>query len=158
MKLNLEKYTFGVAFGKFLRYLVTQWGIEANPDQIYAILNRKSPTCVKEVQMLNERLAVLNRFISRSTDKCRHFFQALKKNGAGFRENEKCETSFQGLKRYLASLSLLSKPFSGETLYLYLAVSESAVSETLVREDKRVQKPVYYVSNSMNGPQTDTKC
>ena len=32
IKLNLEKCTFGVASGKFLKYLVTQRGIEANPD------------------------------------------------------------------------------------------------------------------------------
>ena len=49
MKLNPEKCTFGVASGKFLGYLVSQRGVEANPDQISAILNMKSPTCVKEV-------------------------------------------------------------------------------------------------------------
>jgi len=53
--------------------------------------------------MLNEYLAALNRFISRSTDKCKPFFQALKKNGADFRWNEECEIAFQGLKRYLTS-------------------------------------------------------
>ena len=79
VRLNLEKCTFGVAFGKFLEYLVIQWGIEANPDQISAILSMKSLTCVKEVQMLNERLAALNRFLSRSMDKCKSFFQAIKK-------------------------------------------------------------------------------
>jgi hypothetical protein len=47
MKLNPEKCTFGVASGKFLGYMVSQQGIEANPDQISAILNIKSPTCVK---------------------------------------------------------------------------------------------------------------
>ena len=52
MKLNPEKCTFGVASGKFLGYLVSQRGIEANPDQISAILNMKSPTCVNEVQVL----------------------------------------------------------------------------------------------------------
>ena len=64
VKLNLEKCTFGVASRKFLGYLVTQWGIEAVPDQISAILNMKLLTCIKEVQMLNGRLAFLNRFIS----------------------------------------------------------------------------------------------
>jgi len=57
-------------------------GIEANPDQISAILNMKSPTCAKEVHIVNGRLASLNKFLSRSTDKCKPFFQVLKKNGA----------------------------------------------------------------------------
>jgi len=58
--LNREKCTFGVASEKFLSYVATQQGIEANPDQISVILCMKSPTCVKEVQMLNECLVVLN--------------------------------------------------------------------------------------------------
>ena len=53
------KCTFGVASEKFLGYLVTQRGIEADPDQISAILNMKSSTCVNEVQTLNEHLAPL---------------------------------------------------------------------------------------------------
>jgi len=85
VKLNPKKCTFGVASGKFLGSLVTQRGIKADSDQISTILNMKLSTCVKEVQMLNERLAAaLKRFISRSTDKCRVFFQDLKKNGADF--------------------------------------------------------------------------
>ena len=47
IRLNPEKCTFGVASSKFLGYVVTQWGIKANPDQITAIMNMKSPTCVK---------------------------------------------------------------------------------------------------------------
>ena len=58
--LNPKKCTFGVASGKFLGYLVTQRGIEADPNQISAILNIRSPTCVKDAQMLNGRLAALN--------------------------------------------------------------------------------------------------
>ena len=114
----------------------------------------KSPTCVKEVPMLNGHFAAHNRFISRSTKKCRPLFQALKKNGAGFHWNEECGITFQGLKRYLTSLPLLSKPSSGETLYLYLTVSKSALSEALVQEDEGIQKLMYYVSRSMNGPET----
>jgi len=84
VKLNSEKCTFGVASEKFLGYFVTQRGIEANPYQISAILNMKLPTCIKEVQILNERLAAVSWFLSRFTDKRKLFFQALKKNGADF--------------------------------------------------------------------------
>jgi len=76
----------------------------------------------------------LNQFPSQSTDKCKSFFLAIKKNRADFRWNDEYEAAFQGLKKYMASPPLLSKPVTGETL-LYLAVSESAVSGALVRED-----------------------
>ncbi|KAL2251819.1 UNVERIFIED_CONTAM: Retrovirus-related Pol polyprotein from transposon opus [Sesamum indicum] len=52
MKLNPNKCTFGVAGGKFLGYMVSERGIEANPEKIEAILNLKSPTSLKEVQKL----------------------------------------------------------------------------------------------------------
>ncbi|CAL8136493.1 unnamed protein product [Prunus armeniaca] len=127
MKLNLSKCTFGVSFGRFLGYLVTQRGIEAHPNQIKAILNMKSPTTTKEIPSLTGRVAALNRFLSRSTDKCMPFFKALKK-GHKDKWDDECEVAFQNLKTYLTSPPLLSKPIPGEDLYIYLAVSDSAVS------------------------------
>ncbi|CAL2266492.1 unnamed protein product [Prunus armeniaca] len=79
MKLNPSKCTFGVSSDQFLGYLVTQRGIEADPRQIKAILEMKSPSTVKEIQSLAGRAAALNRFLSKSNDKCRPFFKALKK-------------------------------------------------------------------------------
>ena len=43
----------------------------------------------------------------------------------------------------------MSKPTPGERLYVYLAISDAAVSVALVREDNGVQKPVYFVSKSL---------
>jgi len=62
--------------------------------------------------------------------------------------------AFQSLKIYLASPPLLSKPTSGERLFLYLAVSKPTVSGALIRGDEGVQKPIYYISHSMSVPQT----
>ena len=74
----------GVASGKFLGYLITQRGIKASPDEISAILEMKSMTTVKEVQILNGPLVALNRFLSRSFDKFKPHFLAIKKNEADF--------------------------------------------------------------------------
>ena len=80
MKLNLGKCTFGVTVGKFLGFMVSQRGIEANPDKIRAIMEMKPLRNVKEVQSLNGKVAALNRFESRATDKCLPFFHTLKKS------------------------------------------------------------------------------
>ena len=77
MKLNHAKCAFGVSSGKFLRYLVSQRGIKANPDKIRAIINMRSPWTTKEVQSLVGRVAALNRFVSRATDRCLPFFKIL---------------------------------------------------------------------------------
>ena len=78
MKLNPSKCVFGVALGKFLGFMVSQRGIEANPKKVQAIINMASPRIVKEVQKLTGRIAALNRFVSRAMDKCLPFFKTLK--------------------------------------------------------------------------------
>ena len=52
LKLNPEKCVFGVEAGKFLGFLLTECGIEANPEKCAAIIAMKSLISVKEVQQL----------------------------------------------------------------------------------------------------------
>ena len=60
--------------------MVSQRGIEVNPEKIQAIMELTSPKTVKEVQSLNSKVAALNRFVSRAMDKCLPFFRTLKKS------------------------------------------------------------------------------
>lgn len=50
MKLNPEKCAFGVQSHKFLGLMLTNRGIEANPNKCQSIMDMRSPTSVKEVQ------------------------------------------------------------------------------------------------------------
>ena len=85
----------------FLGYIVNQRGIEANPEKIKALLGLRSPMMKKEVQSLTGRVAALNRFVSRATDRCLPFFKTLRKT---FEWNDECEKDFQDLKKYLEHL------------------------------------------------------
>ena len=78
MKLNPSKCAFGVALGKFLGFMVSQRGIEANPEEVRAILDMTSPKTIKEVQKLIGRIVALNKFVSKAIDKCLPFFKILK--------------------------------------------------------------------------------
>ena len=79
LRLNTSKCSFGVGSGKFLGYMVTHRGIEVNPDQINAINILQLPRNPKEIQKMTGMTAALNRFISRSTNRCRPFFLLLHK-------------------------------------------------------------------------------
>ena len=79
-KLNPNKCVFGVTARKFLGFMVSQRGIEVNPDKIQAILEMKPSTNIKDVQSLNGKVIALNRFVSRATNKCLPFFRMLKKS------------------------------------------------------------------------------
>ena len=51
VKLNLSKCAFGVSLGKFIGFMVSQRGIEANPDKIQAILRMEPPKNVKKCKV-----------------------------------------------------------------------------------------------------------
>ena len=145
MKLNPSKCAFGVSSGKFLGFIISQRGIEANLEKVRAILEMSSPRTTKKVQSLTGRVATLNRFVSKATDKCLPFFKTLKK---AFTWTDECEAAFQELKHYLSNPPLLSPSKECEDLFLYLAVSVTAVNAALIREENRVQLPMYYVSQA----------
>ncbi|XP_030955756.1 uncharacterized protein LOC115977871 [Quercus lobata] len=153
LRLNATKCSFGVGSGKFLDYMVTHRGIEVNPDQIRAIHSLQPPWNPKEVQKFTGMIAALNRFISRSADRCRPFFLLLHK-WKGFEWNEECAIAFQQLKEYLAQPPIMSSPDADEVLYAYIAVAPHAVSLVLIREDNGTQRPVYYVSKSLQDAET----
>ncbi|XP_074377483.1 uncharacterized protein LOC141719006 [Apium graveolens] len=153
MKLNPQKCVFGVESGKFLGFIVNHRGIEANPAKIKALLEMRSLRNVREVQSLTGRIAALNRFVSKSSDKCKEFFSVIKK-GKNFEWTAECEEAFTKIKEQLGNPPLLSKPLEGETLLLYLAVSDYSISAVLVREDEQVQYPVYYVSKRLLDAET----
>ena len=90
MRLNLKKCAFKVKVGKFLGFMLTEWGIEVNLTKCRAIIDMKIPTSIKEGQTLNNRLVALTWFISRSADNFALFFHVLKNNKTFKRTNE-CE-------------------------------------------------------------------
>ena len=93
--------------------------------------------------------AALNRFISRSGDRYRHFFLLINK-WKNFEWTEECTKAFQQLKDYLARPSIMSSPEPDEVLFAYIAVAQYAVSLVLIRVDSGIQRPVYYVSKSLH--------
>jgi hypothetical protein len=132
-KLNPDKCVFGVSTGKLLGFLVSHWGIEANPKKIKAIEVMRLLDRIKDVQKLTGSLAALSRFISRLAERALPFFRLLQKSGP-FSWTEEAERAFQELKQHLVSLPMLVAPESGEPLYLYIAVAFEAVSMVLVAE------------------------
>ena len=93
LRLNASKCSFGVGSGKFLGYMVTHRGIEVNPNQIKAVSNLQPPRNPKEVQKLTGMIAALNRFISRSADRCGPFFLLMNK-WKRFEWTEECALAF----------------------------------------------------------------
>ena len=92
--------------------------------------------------------APLNGFISWSADRCRPFFQLIHK-WKGFRWIEECNLAFEELKDYLSRPPILSRLEKEEVLFAYIVLTCHVVSLVLVRMEAGLQKPVYYVSKSL---------
>lgn len=82
----------------------------------------KSPSKIKEVQRLTGCLEALGRFLSKSSDKCLHFFVTIKKKGK-FEWKIEVEQALQQVKDHLRQLPMLVNPTKGEKLFVYFVVS-----------------------------------
>lgn len=125
--------------GKFLGFLLTKRGIEANPEKRATIVVMRSPSSVREVQQLTGRMIALSRFVSAEGDKGH--------------PSQECKKAFLILKEYLANPSVLCKPQPSTLFRLYFAVTDWAISSVLVQEEDQVQKPIYFVSKVLHGPE-----
>jgi ribonuclease HI len=139
--------------GEFLRCLVSTKGLEANPNNLEAILRMEPPKSRKATQRLIGRLESLNRFILRSAERILPFFEVMK-SAKVFQWGPTQQKAFEELKQYLIELTTLTLSLSGAPFLLYVASSHAAISATLVQEKQdgqaKKQLPVYFVSEVLS--------
>lgn len=155
MKLNPTKCVFGVPAGKLLGFIVSQRGIEVNPEKIEAIINMKKPECLRDVQRLTGCVAAVSRFVSRLGEKALPLYKLLKKTD-NFVWNEAADEAFETLKKMLSTTHILAAPLPRESMLLYIAATNRVVSVVMVVErtedgkPQKVQRPVYYISEVLS--------
>jgi len=92
MRWNPDKCIVGVEGGKFLGFMLTHRGIEANPDKWQAVIEMQSPKTIKEVQRLIGRVMALSRFMPKMAEKMKPIISLLKKTSR-FKWDDNCENS-----------------------------------------------------------------
>jgi len=107
--LNLEKCVFEVLVGKFLGFMLTARGIEANPDKYVAIIDMRSLKNLKEIQRLVDRLTSLTKFLPKLTERIKSILRMIKKQTTD-KWDEQCECAFQKIKAMIASPPIMCRP------------------------------------------------
>ena len=79
VKLNPEKCVFGVPARKLLGFLVSERGIEANPEKIKAIERMRKPARLRDIHKFTGCLALVSRFLSRLGERALPLYQLMKK-------------------------------------------------------------------------------
>ncbi|XP_050914774.1 uncharacterized protein LOC127129671 [Lathyrus oleraceus] len=147
LRLNPAKCTFGVRSGKLLGFIVSQRGLEVDPDKVKDIQEIPSPRTEKEVRGFLGRLNYIARFISHLTTTFEPIFKLLRKNQA-IKWNEDCQKAFDKIKEYLQEPPILVPPVPGRPLIMYLTVLDNSMGCVLGQQDEtgKREHAIYYLS------------
>jgi ribonuclease HI len=138
-----------------LGYIVSQRGIEPNPEKVVALEQMGPIQDLKGVQKVLGCLAALSRFISRLGEKGLPLYRLLKKHER-FSWTVEAQEVLDKLKATLSHAPILTPPQDGKPMYLYVAATTQVVSAVIVVERTEeghtlpVQRPVYYISEVLS--------
>jgi hypothetical protein len=155
VKLNPEKCVFGVPRGMLQGFIISEQGIEANPEKIAAITSMGPIKDLKGVQRVMGCLAALSRFILRLGERGLPLYRLLRKTER-FTWTPEVEEALGNLKALLTSAPILVPPAVGEALLIYIAATTQVVSAAIVVERREeghallVQRPVYFINEVLS--------
>jgi dsDNA-binding SOS-regulon protein len=138
-----------------LGFIISERGIEANPEKITAITNMGSIKYLKGVQRVMGCLAALSRFISRLGERGLPLYRLLRK-AERFTWTPEVEEALENLKALLTNAPILVPPAAREALLIYVAATTQVVSAAIVVERQEeghallVQRPVYFISEVLS--------
>jgi len=147
LRLNPNKCTFGVRSGKLLGFIVSQKGIEVDPDKVRDIREMPAPKIEKQVRGFLGRLNYISRFISHMTATCGPIFKLLRKD-QGIAWADDCQKAFDSIKEYLLEPPILVPPVEGRPLIMYLTILDDSMGCVLGQQDETGKKEhaIYYLS------------
>ena len=122
LRLNPEKCTFGVTSRKLLGHIVSECGIEVDPEKIRAILGMPALRTEREIRGFVGILQYISHFIARLIDICEPIFRLLRKSQPTVWDDD-YQSAFKKIKECLLSPPILVLPTPGRPLLLYLSVS-----------------------------------
>jgi ribonuclease HI len=138
-----------------LGFIVSERGIEANPEKIAAITNMGPIKDLKGIQRVMGCLAVLSRFISRLGERGLPLYRFLRKAEC-FTWTLEAEEALGDLKALLTNAPILVPPAAGEALLINVAATTQVVSAAIVVERREeghalpVQRQVYFISEVLS--------
>jgi len=110
--------------------MVSQRGIEVDPDKIKAIMEIKPPRTEKEIRGFLGRIQYISRFIAQLTMTCEPLFRLFKKEVPTI-WNEQCQETFEKIKNYLMKALILVPLVPEKPLLLHLTTTDTSMGALL---------------------------
>ncbi|XP_028104876.1 uncharacterized protein LOC114303897 [Camellia sinensis] len=153
LKMNPLKCAFGITTGKFISFLVHQWGIEVHGDKIKSIMEMSPPHSQKALKKFLGKVSYLKRFILALAEITFSFGTLLKENHK-FEWLQEHQHAFDMAKKTLTSPLTMIAPQPGKPLLLYLTSIPRSIGALLVQDIDGIEKPVYYISRKVIGAES----
>ena len=133
----------------FLGHVVSEAGIECDPDKIVAISNWPQPTNLSEVRTFCGLASYYRAFVPNFA-KIAGPLHELTRRGAPFEWTESRERAFQELKHRLTTAPILAAPQDEGTYYLDTDASATSLGAVLQHEQSGTLRVIGYASRSLS--------
>ena len=127
----------------FLGHVVSEGGISVDPALVQSVLKRVAPTNQTEVRSFLGLAGYYRKFVQGFSSIARPLTQLLRKDQK-FEWTDKCEESFQELKKRLVSAPVLIMPDVTKSFDVYCDASKLGLGSVLMQEGKVIS----YISRS----------
>ncbi len=149
--VQLDKSEFCKTEINYLGYVISDAGIQPNPEKIKCIKNFPAPTNVKQIQQFLGLTGYYRRFINHYSDLMKPLTLLLKKD-TPFQWSKECENSFQKLITLLTEDLLLKYPDFSKLFFLNTDASNFALGAVLTQksDSSEILLPIAYASRTLN--------
>lgn len=149
LKLKPSKCLFFQKSIKFLGHIVSESGVQTDPEKTEAVKNWPRPKNQKQLRSFLGLCSYYRRFVSKFADIARPLHKLCEKNSA-FNWNDQCEDAFVNLKEALISPPILAYPKMDAKFILDTDASDKAVGAVLSQEQDGQERVIAYMSKAMN--------
>ncbi|CAA0808123.1 Uncharacterized mitochondrial protein AtMg00860, partial [Striga hermonthica] len=134
---KFSKCEFWLQRVAFLGHIITSAGIEVNPSKIAAVQNWSAPKNPSEVRSFLGLAGYYRRFIE-GFSKIALPLSQLTRKSVKFEWTNRCESSFQELKRRLTTAPVLTIPDPSRNFTIYSDASRQGLGCVLMQDDQVV--------------------
>ena len=130
---KLSKCEFWLEEIKFLGHVISKEGVSVDPTKVEAVLHWESPKSVTEIRSFLGLAGYYRRFIE-GFSKIAMPLTQLTKKGQKFKWTEKCENSFQELKKRLTTSPILALPDPNRHFVVFCDASKMGLGCVLMQD------------------------
>ncbi|TYK05031.1 reverse transcriptase [Cucumis melo var. makuwa] len=124
----------------FLGHVVSADGVSVDPQKVEGVANWERPVSATEVCSFLGLAGYYRRFIE-DFSRLALPLTALTRKNAKFEWSDKCEQSFQELKKILVTAPILTLPVTGKEYVIYCDASRQGLGCVLMQEGKVIAYP-----------------